>query len=258
MTRKDLLALGGMTAAAIFFPSRLGAKTPEPEAKTGMPADFFCSPEAASNRIHEEKMQGIRDRVLEKIKNLPAPEVVSDPPMPKVSGVNAGGGIWCQCPACLGSGFRGEDRDKCGYCRMNGYLVTTETFGMYNGEGNAEVWRAMVWHEWSQRDWKESVDGPQPWLPGMLYYIGQQHPEVYDTVVRENIYLWLEKRFDKAHAQAQYDAFVAEVERNDLLDGKFKHLYEYDDAAKKRTLLLRAGSDRPQWKADVTYTGPLV
>jgi uncharacterized protein YodC (DUF2158 family) len=80
MTRKDLLALGGMTAAAIFFPARLlGAKSPEPEAKTGMPADFFCSPEAASNRIREEKMRLLRDRVLEKIKNLPAPEVVAIP-----------------------------------------------------------------------------------------------------------------------------------------------------------------------------------
>lgn len=221
MTRKDLLALGGMTATAIFLPARLGAKTPEPEAKTDMPADFYCSPEAASNRRHEEKMQGIRDQVLEKIKNLPAPEVVANPPMPKLSGAS-GKSLVCRCPACFGKGFikrihedQCVDTESCSYCHMNGHLVTTETFGMYNGDGNAEVWRAMVWHEWSQRNWKES-DGPQPWLPGMLYYIGQQHPEIYDTVVRENIYLWLTKRFDKAHAQAQLDAWVVEIQRNDL------------------------------------------
>lgn len=205
MTRKDLLALGGMTAAAIFFPARLGAKTP----------------------IHEEKMQGIRDRVLEKIKNMPVPEVEAVPPMPKLSGAT-GKSLVCQCPACFGKGFikrmhkdQCVDTEACSYCHMNGHLVTTETFGMYNGEGNAEVWRAMVWHEWSQRNWKES-DGPQPWLPGMLYYIGQQHPEVYDTVVCENVYLWLEKRFDKAHAQAQLDAWVAEIKRNDLADREIK------------------------------------
>jgi hypothetical protein len=148
-------------------------------------------------------------------------EVASLPP---VSGVYQGewlyrpsavpsGSLWCQCPACSGSGFRGEDRDECSYCHMAGKLTTTETFAMYNGEGNAEVWRALVWHEWSQRNWKES-DGPQPWLPGMLCYIGEKHPEVYDTAVRDNIYTWLEKRFDKSHAQAQYEAWVGEIVRN--------------------------------------------
>lgn len=151
------------------------------------------------------------------------------PPAPKLSGISLPYvSVWCQCPACNGSGFRGEDRDQCGYCGMAGRLVTTEIFGMYNAEGNAEVWRALVWHEWSQRNWKEG-DGPQPWLPGMLYYIGQQHPEVYDTVVREYIFEWLEKRFDKAHAEAQAVAFVAEVERNNRQDEKLKHLYERDD-----------------------------
>lgn len=145
--------------------------------------------------------------------NIPAPPVAGTP---KLSGAS-GNLLFCQCPACNGSGFirrMHKDTEACSYCRMVGHLVTTETFGMYNAEGNAEVWRALVRHEWSQRNWKESVDGPQPWLPGMLYYIGQKHPEVYDTAVRDNIYTWLEKRFDKAHAQAQYEAWVGEIVRN--------------------------------------------
>lgn len=133
------------------------------------------------------------------------------------------GSIWCQCPACSGSGFRGEDRDQCNYCKMAGKLTTSESFGMYTGKGNAEVWRALVWHEWSQRNWRES-DGSKPSLPGMLCLIGQQHPEVYDTAVRENIFVWLTKRFDKKHAEAQFVAFVAEVERNNRQDEKLKRV----------------------------------
>lgn len=145
--------------------------------------DFYCSPEAVENRKAVE-------------------------PEPKLSGAS-GKSLVCRCPACLGSGFRGIDRDECGYCHMNGHLVTTETFGMYNGEGNAEVWRAMVWHEWSERNWRES-DGPKPWLPGMLCNIGEKHPEVFDTAVRENIFVWLEKRFDKTHAKGQIEAWAKE------------------------------------------------
>jgi len=153
--------------------------------------------------------------------NLPTPKpsdqwVYDDgSPTSPLSGRYIEGRFWCKCPACYGSGFRGADRDECSYCKMDGRLVTTETFAMYNGEGNAEVWRALVWHEWSQRNWRES-DGPRPWLPGMLYYFGQRHPEVYDTAVRDYIFAWLEKRFDKAHAQAQYDAWVAEIKRHEV------------------------------------------
>lgn len=144
-------------------------------------------------------------------------------PLPKLSGYTEKS-LVCQCPACNGSGFRGEDRDECGYCHMNGILTTTERFAMYNDEGNAEVWRALVWHEWSQRNWKES-DGPKPWLPGMLCHIGEQHPEVYDTAVRDRIFAWLENRFDKAHAQVQYDAWVAEVECQNREHEKYKAIY---------------------------------
>jgi hypothetical protein len=153
---------------------------------------------------------------------------------PAVSGhIPEAGVIWCACPNCNGVGFVGGE-DSCGYCKTAGMFTRTDTsrFGMYGVEGGAEVWRALVWHEWSVSNYYREDKGPKPYLAGMLCNIGDRHPEVYDTAVRECLFTYLEAQHGKAHAEAQLSQWYAEVEKQNREDARYKSLYARDDAAK--------------------------
>lgn len=138
------------------------------------------------------------------------PDVVQIAPAHALSGVNPDGGIWCQCPHCLGKGFL-NDEDTCGYCgEMSCLLGYATSFGMTTREGDAEVFRALVWHEWSESKYFPLGERVAPSLPCMLVNIATDHPEVNDTAVREAVYVWLKSRSGHDVAQAWIEQWSAE------------------------------------------------
>lgn len=204
MTRRSILTTALISLTAFFLPRRSEAAThlPNIPRKVAEPAPVpseLIQP-FATDRPHGHETGGILGNVTK----------LSGVSLPFVS-------VWCQCPNCNGKGFVGGE-DNCGYCRAGGSLKTAETFRMFSSEGDAEVFRALAWHEWSLSNYWREDKGPKPFLAGMLYCIGQQHPEVYDTAVREAIFSWLENRFDRKHAQEQARAlfdYLAPAERQE-------------------------------------------